>query len=52
MVDDGFGVGYGIKEDALHLSVSAYKKSAALPKQFLDEVERAAQRFFEFLKRS
>jgi len=46
---DGFGVGYGIKEDALHLSVSAYDVSAASPDRFIDEVEKAAGEFYRIL---
>ena len=51
MVDDGFGIGYGIKEDALHISVSAYDVSASSPERFIDEVELAAKEFYEILKR-
>jgi len=49
VASDGFGIGYGIKEDALHLSVSAYDDSAASPERFLDEVERAAGEFYKIL---
>ena len=51
VVDDGFGIGYGIKEDALHISVTTYDESAASPERFIDEVERAAEEFYDILKR-
>ena len=50
VVDDGFGIGYGIKENALHLSVSAYDISAADPGRFIDEVENAAETLFQIFR--
>jgi len=51
VVSDGLGVGYGIKDDALHVSVAAYDACTAASGQFLDEIELAAKRFYEILKR-
>jgi len=47
VVEDGIGIGYGIKENALHIAVSAYHNSAIDPEKFIDEMERAAKTLYQ-----
>lgn len=42
VVDDGIGIGYGIRNDGLHLAVSAYGNSHITPETFIAELEKAA----------
>lgn len=46
VVTDGIGVGYGLKSDALHLSISAYRDSTIDPAEFIDTIEKLADEFF------
>lgn len=47
VVTDGIGIGYGIKNDALHIAVSAYPDSTIKPEEFLNTLETLAKEFFE-----
>lgn len=46
VVPDGIGLGYGIKNDALHLVVCAYDDSTIKPEEFLTTLEEMAYQFF------
>lgn len=46
VVEDGIGIGYGIKEDALHVAISAYPDSKIDPNKFIDEMEQAVNIFY------
>jgi len=46
VVPDGIGLGYGIKNDALHLVVCAYDDSTINPEEFLTTLEEMAYQFF------
>lgn len=43
---DGLGIGYGIKNEALHIAVCAYDKTNIEPMRFISEIENAAQLLF------
>jgi len=49
VVADGLGIGYGLKEDALQLMVSSYKKSGIEPEEFIHTLEETAEEFFRIL---
>ncbi|MCL1992889.1 MAG: choline/carnitine O-acyltransferase [Spirochaetes bacterium] len=49
VVPDGLGVGYGLKADALYLTVSSYGKSDVSADAYLDNIEEAALRLLEIL---
>lgn len=46
VVEDGIGIGYIIKSDALHVAVSTYQDSGIDPDNFIYEMEQAAQVFY------
>lgn len=47
VVEDGAGIGYGLKENALHIAISAYKKSGINPKDFLNLMQENAEEFYK-----
>jgi carnitine O-acetyltransferase len=49
VVADGLGIGYGLKDDALHLMVSSYATSDVSADVFLHNMEEAAERFLAIL---
>lgn len=52
VVQDGLGIGYGIKDDALHLMVSSYPDTGISPDAFIDAVEEAGKKLLGILKGS
>lgn len=49
VVEDGIGIGYGLKSDALHLMVSAYNASGIQPELFIEKVRQAGLRLLALL---
>lgn len=49
VVEDGIGIGYGVKGDALHIMVSAFDKSGVRPAAFLDALEECAEQLMRAL---
>jgi carnitine O-acetyltransferase len=49
VVADGLGIGYGLKDDALHMMISSYETSDVTADSFLDAMEEAAERFLQIL---
>ena len=49
VVQEGLGLGYGLRDDSLAMMVCAYEKSGIKPDTFLDNMEEAAKRFLEIL---
>lgn len=45
VVEDGVGIGYGIRPDSLRVAVSAFKKSGVAPGRFLYHLRTLAERF-------
>ena len=52
VVTDGIGLGYGVKEDGLHIAVSAYPDSGVNPTEFLDTLDRIGTKLLEFLTKA
>lgn len=46
VVFDGIGIGYGIKNDALHIAVAAFADSTINPQDFIDTLDQLANQFF------
>lgn len=46
---DGIGIGYGVKTDGMHLSVSAYRNSGIVPDKFVNELKSLAERMLFLL---
>jgi len=49
VVDDGMGIGYGVKDGALHLMISSYKESGICPDQFILVLKETADEFLKLL---
>jgi hypothetical protein len=49
VVADGLGVGYLVKDDALHLAITSYAASGVAADKFIDSAEEAAKRLLGIL---
>lgn len=49
VVNDGMGIGYGIRSDGLHLMVSAYSQSGITPASFLDRIDLLGKRLLKLI---
>jgi len=49
VVNDGMGIGYGIRSDGLHLMVSAYSQSGITPTSFLDRIDLLGKRLLKLI---